>query len=172
MFTSMCGQAAMPRIVLGTTMWSHVRNPETAVGREQELKTTFWADMIAQGSTVQRFHNSYESAWKLVGELPAQPGDIILSREIYDDKKGLNETTAGVKLKEQLNKLIADQKEATRRLEEHMRKQDNVVLVAELQRERQEIEQKIDSATVQLQTLKIPLGKKIGKFFAGRKPRK
>ncbi|KZP06236.1 hypothetical protein FIBSPDRAFT_805123, partial [Athelia psychrophila] len=112
MLTSMCEQAAKPRIVLGTTMWSHVRNPETAARQEQELKTTSWADMIAQGSTMHRFHNSYESVWKLVGELPAQPGDIILSREIYDNKKRFNETTAGVKLKEQLNKLIADQKEA------------------------------------------------------------
>ncbi|KZP04217.1 hypothetical protein FIBSPDRAFT_941125, partial [Athelia psychrophila] len=171
MFACMCGQGAMPRVILGTTMWSEIA-AVTGERRERELETSFWADMIQQGSTVQRFGDSYESAWQIVGKLPTEQENVILSREIYDDKKKLNETAAGVKLTEDLNKLIADQKEAARRLDDQVNSQHNPVLVEELQLRQVEIEKKIGRVTTQLQLLKIPFARRIRNFFAGKKPRK
>ncbi|KZP32042.1 hypothetical protein FIBSPDRAFT_813055 [Athelia psychrophila] len=171
MFASMCGHEAMPHVILGTTMWSETK-AETGARRETELKTTFWADMIAQGCTVQRFLDSYDSAWEIVGELPTADENIILSHEIYDDKKNLNETAAGVKLTEELNKLIADQKTAARRMEEQVKSQHNPVLVAELQRRQDEIEAKIGGVAAQLQQLKIPSPRRFMNFLTGKKTRK
>ncbi|KZP04214.1 hypothetical protein FIBSPDRAFT_767782 [Athelia psychrophila] len=141
MFASMCGQEAMPHVILATTMWSETKLA-TGERRETELKTTFWADMIAQGCTVQRFEDTYDSAWQIVGDSLAGEENIILSHEIYDDKKNLNETGAGIKLTEELNRLISDQKVAARRMEEQVKSQHNPVLVAELQRRHDEIEEK------------------------------
>ncbi|KZP32134.1 hypothetical protein FIBSPDRAFT_1037208 [Athelia psychrophila] len=171
MFASMCGQEAMPRVVLATTMWGETT---TATGerREKELKGTFWTDMIAQGCTVQRFGDSYPSAWQLVGKLPTVQENVILSREIFDDKKKLNETAAGVKLTEELNRLISDQKEAARRLEEQVNSQHDPVLVAELQQRKVDIELKIGGVTTQLQQLKVPFGRKIMNFITGKRARK
>lgn len=158
----------MPRFVLATTMWSCVF-PETGALREQNLRGTSWADMIAQGCIGERFNDSYESAWQLVGNLPTERENVI---QMYDDKKKLHDPTAvGVKLTEELNRLIADQGEGARRLKEQAQKPDNLVLVAELQTRNAEIENKIEGVTAQLQMLKIPFTKKIRNLFIGPKTR-
>lgn len=171
MFASMCGQSAMPRVCLATTMWSETL-PDTGNRREKELKGTFWSDMIQAGCTVQRFDDSYESAWKVIGKLPTERENVILSREIYDDKKRLNETAAGVKLNEELQRLIQDQKDAAVRLADQVARQDNPVLVEELTKRRAEIQNRIGSVTQQLQALKIPFGTRIKNFFTGKKTRR
>jgi len=167
MFASMCGQQAMPSVVLGTTMWNEV-NKGTGERREAELKTNFWKDMIEQDCRVERFHDSYESAWEMIGKLPPASEGVILSTEIVHDKKNLNETAAGVKLNEELAKLIADQKAAIKRMAEQAQTADDPVLVEELQK----IEGKIQNVAVQLGQLKVPFGRKLMNFFAGRKARK
>ncbi|KZP02528.1 hypothetical protein FIBSPDRAFT_969882 [Athelia psychrophila] len=171
MFAFMCGQGAMPRVILGTTMWSETK-PDTGERREQELKTTFWADMIAQGCKVQHFGDSYESAWGVIGKLPTEQENDILSREIYDNEKIFSETAAGIMMTECFNRLIADHKAAARRLDDQINSQDNPLLVAELQRKRDEIEEKINHMTGQLQLLKIPFAGRIWNFFTGKKPQK
>ncbi|KZP04212.1 hypothetical protein FIBSPDRAFT_767781 [Athelia psychrophila] len=171
MFASMCGQVAMPHVILATTMWSETKLA-TGERRETELKTTFWEGMITQGCTVQRFEDTYDSAWQILGESLAGEENIVLSHEIYDEKKNLNETAAGVKLTEELNRLIADQKAAARRMEEQVKSQHNPVLVAELQRRQDEIEEKIGGVAAQLQQLKIPSPRRIRNFLTGKKASK
>ncbi|KZP31914.1 hypothetical protein FIBSPDRAFT_812919 [Athelia psychrophila] len=170
MFASIFGQEAMPHVVLATTMWSEIM-PDTGARREIELKRTFWADMLREGCKAQRLGDSYESAWQILGELPTGAEIIILACEIYDDKKNLNETAAGVKLTEELNELIADQKKAAHRMEEQVHSQHNPLLVAEPQQRHDEIELKIGRVTAQLQQSKIPTSRKISNFFTGKKAR-
>lgn len=171
MFRSICGQAAMPRVCLVTTMWNDV-SPDTGARREQELKAVFWNDMINAGCIVQRSNNSYESAWKITGKLPTERENVMISREIYDAKKNFNETAAAVRISKELQSLIQDQKDAANRLEEQIKKQDNGVLLEELMKRRAEIEERIGSVTQELQALKIPAGTRIKNFFTGRKARK
>ncbi|KZP06231.1 hypothetical protein FIBSPDRAFT_764763 [Athelia psychrophila] len=166
LFASMCGHAALPDVVLATTMWSETPI-DIGAQRERQLMSDYWADMVNHGCSVQRFRDSYDSAWKLVGILPTENQNIIISREIHDDKKRLNETSAGVRLNEELNKLIADQKNSARRLDEQAQMPDNVVLVEELQERKTEIEKKIGVVMAQLGTLKIPVRRKLRNFFVG-----
>jgi len=77
-FAGTCGQA--PRVVLGTTMWNEVLR-EVAERREAELKNKFWSDMLAQGCKMQRFGGSYDSAWKLIGQLPTTCETVPLFSE-------------------------------------------------------------------------------------------
>ncbi|KIM86840.1 hypothetical protein PILCRDRAFT_317843 [Piloderma croceum F 1598] len=68
MFKSLCGQEAMPNIVIATTMWRRVWGTE-GEEREARLKSKYWADMIAQGCRVERFQDTYKSAWHIIGHL-------------------------------------------------------------------------------------------------------
>jgi hypothetical protein len=58
----------MPNVVIATTMWRRVRGTE-GEEREARLKSAYWADMIAQGCRVERFQDTYESAWHIIGNL-------------------------------------------------------------------------------------------------------
>ena len=70
MFKSLCGEETMRNVVIVTTMWSKLKGSQ-ALGemREAELKKVHWADMVAQGCKVERFENTYESAWRVLHDL-------------------------------------------------------------------------------------------------------
>ncbi|KAF7966065.1 hypothetical protein HWV62_40238 [Athelia sp. TMB] len=115
-----------------------------------------------------RFGDSYESAWDMVDKLPSRQTSVILSNEIVDDKKRLNETAAGVKLHEELERLIAQQEAAVRQIEEQSKIANDPVLVADLDK----VEGRIREVAAQLQKLKIPFTRRVMAFFTGRKARK
>jgi len=66
--TSLCSQQAIPNVIIATTMWNDVRE-ETGVRREGELKKYFWNEMLANGCRTERFEDTYESAWRIIGSL-------------------------------------------------------------------------------------------------------
>jgi hypothetical protein len=47
-FAAMCGQTAMPNVILATTMWDLV-DEQLGYARAQQLKNKFWKDMVADG---------------------------------------------------------------------------------------------------------------------------
>jgi hypothetical protein len=68
-FKDLCGMEAMPRIVIATTMWSEINQVEVGVRREELMRKSFWKDMQSNGCRLERFEDSYESAWKIIGSL-------------------------------------------------------------------------------------------------------
>ena len=68
MFGKLGGTDALGKVVLVTTMWGRV-NPERGASREEELRTQYWRQMIANGSCVLRFEDSFESAWSIVDKI-------------------------------------------------------------------------------------------------------
>src|SRR5882762_3036489 len=66
-FMSLCGQRTMPNVVIATTMWGHV-GQENGERREAELKNGFCSEMGADAYRVERFQDTYESAWLVVGQ--------------------------------------------------------------------------------------------------------
>lgn len=88
----------MPNVIIATTMWSIV-NPEKGVQREIELKRDFWNDMVRDGCRTERFQDSYESTWEIIGNLSdKENAQVLLPHEIVDVKLTLNETQAGIAL--------------------------------------------------------------------------
>src|ERR1700733_2919024 len=86
MFAKLCGQKAMPNVIMVTTKWSKVTVEEGAQ-REQELKTDFWNDMIADGCETARFEDTYDSAWGIIGSLDDKHrAQVLLAHEIVDFK--------------------------------------------------------------------------------------
>jgi chromosome condensin MukBEF ATPase and DNA-binding subunit MukB len=164
-FGKLCGQISMPNIILVTTMWSKV-DQETAERRETDLKREYWKDMIRDGCRTERFKDSYESAWRIVGKLLGKESVLVsLPREIVDGNLRLNETQAGIVLNKELKKLIRGKQEAARRLREQMGKQTNDFVVQELNQQQKEIDTKIRQIADQLREMKIPFTRKIRLFF-------
>jgi hypothetical protein len=83
----------MPNAVIATTMWGRVRGTE-GEKREARLKSKYWADMIAQGCRVERFQDTYESAWDIIGNL-----EYMTSDEIDQRAQGVAKRAAELKAK-------------------------------------------------------------------------
>jgi len=166
-FASLCGQKAMPNVVLATTMWGRVEEG-TGVRREKQLQNEFWKDMLAEGCEIDRFENSYDSAWRIVDSFSEkEKATVLLPREIVDDKLRLNETEAGIALNNELLRLIGEQKEAAQRLSEQASNQNNGAVVQELNERKAEIEEKIRKTADQLLQLKVPFTRRVRLFFKG-----
>ncbi|KAL0948440.1 hypothetical protein HGRIS_011016 [Hohenbuehelia grisea] len=97
MFEKLCGEDALSKVILTTTMWDEV-DEELGEHREQELRTHFWDAFISQGSTTKRFKNTPESAWGIVAgflEASNQRFATELQQELVDLQKDLPDTRAG-----------------------------------------------------------------------------
>ena len=162
-FSRLCGDSALDKVILATTKWNKVEEGEGAE-RELDLRGMFWKKMISQGSTMFRFTGTYESAWEIVHHI-LQPRSLSLSlliqRELVDLQKLLPETEAGQCLREALEHLLEEQKGIAHRLEGDQNLQRNEELRAKYEANQREIR----STLVQIKNLKIPLGRRIARFF-------
>jgi len=61
MLEKLCGERAMSRVMLCTTMWDVV---DTDLGnkRHAQLCSDLWADMIAQGARTEKHSNHWDRA--------------------------------------------------------------------------------------------------------------
>jgi hypothetical protein len=89
-FAKLCGPQAMQNAVIATTMWDEVWEA-TGVGREQALRAQFWNGMLSNGCRLERFQNTCESAWDIIGQHSS--ATFRLPEEMVDDGKqtGANE---------------------------------------------------------------------------------
>jgi len=137
--------------------------------REEEWKRDFWHDMVADGCKIERFKYTYASAWHIIDRLTeAETAKILLSHEMVERGLQFEHTKAGVTLNNELKKLIKSRKEATRKLWAQAKKQDNALVVQELNQRQSEIDKKIIHTANELQELKIPLAAHIRAWFSGK----
>jgi hypothetical protein len=124
MFRQLCGENALKRVVLVTTMWDKVPDDE-AIRREKELIDTpqFWGWMLGKGSSCQRHYNTEDSARIIVSELVGymEPVTTELQRQMVDEKKELGETSAGQELQSEMVKEKAKWAQERREIEEQLR---------------------------------------------------
>jgi len=166
MFTSLCGQKAMPNVIIATTMWGEIKEAN-GVRREEELKRDFWHDMVADGCRIERFTYTHPSAWYIIDRLTsADMAKVQVSHEMVERGLQLKQTKAGVTLNNELKKLIKARKDAARKLRAQAKKQDNALVVEELNQRQSEIDNKIIQTAKELQELKIPLTAQIRAWFS------
>ncbi|KAF4943734.1 hypothetical protein FGADI_13205 [Fusarium gaditjirri] len=106
-FKELCGEDALKKVVLASTMWDIVPE-EKASKREQELRDTpeFWGWMLSKGSSIHRYNNTAESAREIILSLAGHNSPIAtdLQKQMVDEGKSLDETSAGQGLKSELLK--------------------------------------------------------------------
>ena len=107
MFRALCGDDPLRKVVLATTFWGEVKNLAKAKVHEEELSTNknYWGDMISKKATMTRFHDTQESALKILRGLLEIEEQISLKiqQEMVDQKLNLANTSAGETLGRELN---------------------------------------------------------------------
>ncbi|KAH7114770.1 hypothetical protein B0J13DRAFT_681560 [Dactylonectria estremocensis] len=107
MFKKLCGPDALKRVILVTSMWDKVP-AEEGTRREEELLNTeeFWGYMMSKGSTCRRHSNTLASAREIVQCLTKHSSAITtnIQQELVDEKRTLEDTSAGRELESELRK--------------------------------------------------------------------
>ena len=178
MFGELCGDQAVKKVVLVTTMWDKALAPgmekhrQTFLQREQELIDHYWKVMIDHGASPARFSNSVDSAWKIIDIILKQQESevLLLQEEIVDLKRALNETQAGKTLYSDLQRLLAEQRDTVRSLAQQAREESNPQLARQLESELKRIQKDFDKTFNEINNLKVPFGKRLLLFF-GKKSR-
>jgi len=169
MFNRLCGDAALDKVVLGTTKWNRL-SPNDGSRREAELKEVHWKEMVNKGSQVRRFEGTQESAWRVVSvflERASQRrqnlGEEIclqIQTEIAVKRRIIPETEAGKELRSTLQEFLEMQKMAVA-LEEEMARGGGSDVDAKLE----ETRRNLDKLIIQIQHLKVPLSRRIKRFL-------
>lgn len=164
----------MRKVVLVTTMWDKMKM-STSQGMEWELqlRTKHWKPMVEKGASVSRFQNTSGSAWEIIEGIVQEPTTqvLLLQEELVDLKIRLIETGAGMALYTDLQRLLASQQEAVRLLAEQAMEDNNLDLVTRLYTEYNHLQADFENTFNEVNHLKIPIGKRLLRFFTGKKPR-
>ncbi|KAF9489931.1 hypothetical protein BDN71DRAFT_1455374 [Pleurotus eryngii] len=172
MFAQLCGTGAADRVILVTTMWGRVKQ-DVGAKREDELKSKFWKDMIDKKAKVARFEASFGSAWAIIGRVyePLEREAVLLQEELADLQKKLSETGAGKTLYNTLQKQLDEEKRLLKELYDEAERQDNPALAADLKNQYEQVRQQLEVTFKEVESLKIPFGRRILQFFSFKKAR-
>jgi hypothetical protein len=145
-----------------STMWDEV-DPQMAAQREVELKQRYWKGMISQGSTALRHDGSRNSAWDILDHFLQSHRlfAVLLQQEMVDFKRNLPETKAGSELYGTLEVLVKRQHAILLQLEKEKKLHSDEQVVQILQEEFEAQRQKLQSTVREMQSLHLPLGKRI-----------
>jgi DNA repair exonuclease SbcCD ATPase subunit len=107
MFEALCGTTDLSHVVLATTMWDKMADPDNrkkAIRFEQDLQRDYWGDMIEFGSKTFHHDDTKGSAMQIVNHILSLRGDNVLDiqREMIDQKRSLDQTAAGQQLQKDL----------------------------------------------------------------------
>jgi hypothetical protein len=165
MFRKLCGEDAAASIILGTTKWGEVQ-PDVGNRREDQLSSAYWKDMIAEGSRVQRFEDTHESAWAIVHSILKNLQISVALRiqnELVNFQQIIPETDAGKTLRYTLQQLLEMQKQMAEELEAQVTNEDDD---AELQERVEEHRNQMRNTVKQITDLQIPKSRRVMGFFA------
>ncbi|KAI0414675.1 P-loop containing nucleoside triphosphate hydrolase protein [Xylaria grammica] len=147
LFRFLCGDDALKKVILVTTMWDITEN-DIAESREKQLRDTpkYWGGMVAKGSQVKRHNNTQRSALALFEAFMKGGPKIVLNiqSEMVDGNKPLQGTDAANDIKETLAKQSAQFKREIQDFEtefrEALRQRDETLaeVMKELRLERQQ----------------------------------
>ncbi|KAG8718280.1 hypothetical protein FRC09_012903 [Ceratobasidium sp. 395] len=162
-FRELCGKDALKNVIITTNMW-HDPPQESELAREQELQDspTFFQPVLAKGARMMRYVRLQgpESAYAIIRAIMQNVPRPTYLGEALANGIPLSETKPGKALNEELQKLIDKQKAEIQALraemEEALRKRD-LESKQELEEERKQSQQRLDSLLGQMQALQTDL---------------
>ena len=101
MFRLLCGDSALPNVVLATTRWTnptHKQEYQEQQERQAELlsRPDYWGDLIHQGATSALYDGTYASALSIISHLEeCSPIMLDIQHQMVDDGYPLLQTAAG-----------------------------------------------------------------------------
>ena len=120
MFRKLCGDGALRNVVIVTNMWGLVESVARGEARERELSTDpeLFQPALSKGAIMLRHDNTIESAHAILRRfVETHPEALAIQKEVVDESRSLDHTSAGQKLQEDMNREIeeAEQRQAEER---------------------------------------------------------
>ncbi|KAJ4490086.1 P-loop containing nucleoside triphosphate hydrolase protein, partial [Lentinula aciculospora] len=146
MFQNLCGTDAYGNIVVLTTFWDRVSSDEGLM-REDQLKSTFFSNIVAGGARFMRHDRSTQSALEVIAHISTlAPTDVQIQEEIRISGKGLEDTAAGSVHREEVERVLAKHRQEIASLGNEINaiRQDNESLKKELEEEKAELQQRLE----------------------------
>ncbi|KAJ4480259.1 lipoxygenase [Lentinula aciculospora] len=143
MFQNLCGTNAYRNIVVLTTFWDRVSMLEGAK-REGQLQSMYFSDIVVGGALFMRHDRTARSAAEVLAHiLTLRPTNLQIQEEIRVGGKALEDTAAGSVHREEIERIMAKYREEVSNLSKEISamKQDNNVLMRELEEEKSEVQQ-------------------------------
>ncbi|KAI5980811.1 hypothetical protein EDC04DRAFT_2855214 [Pisolithus marmoratus] len=170
LFGRLCGGNAAERVRLVTTMWDEVQDADLAQGRELPLEARFLKPLINADVQVhhERFENTFESAWRIVGGLAGEKEVVSKREELVNVERKSNETTANKDLYRQLHKLL-EQQEKIDQLHKEAKGLNDRVLAKKLEVDQRRLKAELQKTWEELDKTKTPFFRRIALLFV-RKP--
>lgn len=167
MFSQLCGDQGVKKVILVTTMWDKVKI-WTGAQREHDLRLNYWRDMMDKGASVARFRNTHQTAWKIIDIIVQESTTdvLLLQEELVDLKLRLNETKAGIMLYSNLQELLLEQQKTIQLIAQQAREEGDPVLVTKLAADHSRIEREFQKTFTEMKRLHIPIGRRIILFFS------
>ncbi|KIM49767.1 hypothetical protein M413DRAFT_59536, partial [Hebeloma cylindrosporum] len=165
-FTELCGDAAR-NAVLVTTMWDKLTSHTEGERREESLKRNYWHGMIQHGAFVDRFENTFKSAWDVVGTMVARSQEIngsiplLIQEELVIQKKRLEETRAGRAMYRCLQDHLSKRQEAVQLLSDASKYQSDENINSQLF----DLQKDIEKILREVDRLHISFGRRLFHFI-------
>ena len=152
MFRKLCGDDALKNVVLGTTKWSYVTS-EAGQRREQQLRDTYWKEMLQHGAAVMQVHADSSSAWKIVNHILENDAIefVRIQEELLELWKDIPDTDAGRTFRYTMR---------LKELEKHLSAEGNT--------EDGQLRQRLEEVRKQIRKLQVPLSEKFKGFFGSK----
>ena len=175
LFNRLCGDRAIERVRLVTSMWD-VKVDKTGAkhreDRESELTSNFWKPLIDAGAQYERFENTKKSAWDIIHDATADESEaVLLQEELVDAERRLGETAAGKAMYSQFEKLLLEQKETLKKLADDAKLQHDPKLMKGLEDECRKIEARLEKTRKEMEELNIPYLRRVFLLLFPKKTR-
>jgi hypothetical protein len=162
LFTRLVGRKSFPHVVLVTTMWSRLGPNGQSSGerKEMELKEDFWREMIMDGSYVQRFTGTKDSAEGIISQIigDAEPVVLQIQHELIDEERRLAATSAGSLLAPGVAERLEDSESKIQRYRERLEGESNGTVQESVLLEIEKAEKEKAQAQSDKNTLKQKVG--------------
>ncbi|KAL0065532.1 hypothetical protein AAF712_007443 [Marasmius tenuissimus] len=146
MFKNLCGTQTYQNVVVLTTHWDSNDPNDVKERREHELKTKFFKELVSGGAKFMRHDRTLPSAYGVLEHIfTLTPKNVQIQQELCVEKKTLEETSAGLVHREEVERIIAQHKAEVDGLKKEMDdlRGHNEAARRELEREREELRQKL-----------------------------
>lgn len=124
LFRQICGPDAFNHVVIGTTMWSKLKNRSEGVERVRQRKESkdFWASLVDHGAELVEHQDTSESAINLIRKLVNKSKVTLqLQEELAEQGGHVFDTSAGQQLFQDLGQSSARENEKLKQIHEEMK---------------------------------------------------
>jgi DNA repair exonuclease SbcCD ATPase subunit len=124
LFRQICGQDAFGNVLIGTTMWSKLKDRNDSLKRVEQRKKSgdFWANLVSKGARLEEHQDTTESAHRIIRMLmDKSKKPLQLQEELARAGGRVSGTSTAKQLYEDISMVSSEKQEKLDKIFEEMR---------------------------------------------------